>query len=213
MAPPRFRTSRRKLAPWWLTEGEAELVGYSLDLLKDAFLERLRQGLLARFPQQDANGTPSPPDALAAQGRDRRVIRGLGESDRSYAARLKLWLDDRRTAGNPFALMQKLAEYTGAGVMFRTVDNRGNWFTRTALNVRSYLFDQGNWDWDGAVSKWSRFWTVIYPGTLWAAGWTWGDSTWGDTTQSWGSTATVDEVATMRFIPNDGWKPGGRWYH
>ena len=80
--PTTFRTSRRRLAPRWLTEGEGGLVGYALDLIKDAYMERVYLGLLARLPE--TAGT----DALGKIGRDRRTLRGLGpETDASYATR------------------------------------------------------------------------------------------------------------------------------
>lgn len=205
----RFRTLRRHLAPAWLTTDEGELVGYALDVIKDVFIERVRLGLMARLPQNDPTGaTTAPPDALAAMGRDRRVVRGIAESGVSYAARLIAWLDDRKTAGNPFALMRKLAEYTGPLASFRTVDMRGNWYSRAADGTLSFALNQGNWDWDDTdASRWSRFWVIIYPHGLWSAEDAWGTGTWGDD-GAWGSTATPDEVSTIRSLIAD-WKPAG----
>lgn len=196
MGPPRFTT-----------EGESGLVGASLDVLKDGYIERLRQGLLARFPQS------APGDALPQIGRDRRVVRGLNETDESYAARLIAWLDDRKIAGNPFALMQKLAEYTGPLCSFRTVDARGNWFSRAADGTKTVALKRANWDWDGVpvAERWARFWVIIYPNGLWTEGPGWGDvdaPTWGDPGITWGSTATPEQVDTIRFIVAD-WKPAG----
>lgn len=208
------------MGPRWLVadEGEAELVGYSLDLMKDGFVERTRQGLMARLPQNDPTGeTTAPPDALAAMGRDRRVIRGLNESDASYARRLVAWLDDRKTAGNPYALMKKLSEYTGEGPFFRTVDNRGNWYERAANGTQAVLLNQGNWDWDGDTGRWSRFWVIVFPQGLWTEGpigpvdGKWGNPNaphWGDPGTTWGTTATPEEVQTVRAIVAD-WKPAG----
>lgn len=209
-APARFRLIRRFLAPRWLTEGEGELVGYSLDMMKDAFVERLQLGLLARFPET------APPDALAAIGRDRRVIRGINESAASYAQRLIRWLDDRKTVGNPFALMQKLAEYVGGTSSFRTVDARGNWYSRAADGTRSLLLNQANWNWDDKPNtadgrpRWGRFWVIIYPGDVWNdGGEQWGSAAaWGTADRSWGSSATPDQVATLKAIVAD-WKPAG----
>lgn len=199
-----FRTLRKFLGPPWLVaNGESGLVGYSLDLIKDAFVERALAGLVARFPEF------APDDALPLIGRDRRVIRGINEARATYEQRLVAWLDDRRTAGNPFSLMQKLAEYTGnTGCSFRTVDNRGNWFSRAADGTRSFLLSQPNWDWDGNAAAWARFWVIIYPGSLWVQVDHWGDPgvTWGGGSRTWGSTATADQVASVRAIVAD-WKP------
>lgn len=208
-----FRTQRRKLIPWWLSDEEGQLLWYTIDVMVDAFARRLELGLLARFPQQDPTGTPGPPDAAAALGRDRRVVKGINEPATTYALRLRRWLDDRRTCGNPYALMQKLAEYTGAGPSFRTVDARGNWFARAADGTTSYVLDTGNWNWDGPMGdRFSRFWVIIYPNGLWTEYPNdWGDTAgqgWGENTNTWGSTATADQVDTIRAIVAD-WKPGG----
>lgn len=210
-----FRTIRALAGgPRWLTTGEGRLVNYALDLLKDGFVKRLYLGLLARFPQDpnDTTGaTTATPDALAAIGRDRRVVRGIAETDASYARRLITWLDDRQRAGNPFMLMQQLAGYVGTanGVSFRTVDTRGNWYARDAAGVETSSIKQANWNWDGLSSPlWSRFWVIIYPGTLWSAEGTWGTGTWGDTTGVLGATVTQEQAATLRTIVAD-WKPAG----
>jgi hypothetical protein len=210
MFPRTFRTLRKFLAPRWLTEGEGGLVGYALDLVKDAFLQRLYQGHLARFPQNGPNGETAPTDALTAMGRDRRVIRGIFETDAQYALRLITWLDERKTTGNPFTLMRQLHAYTGTanGVSFRTVDVNGNWYSRSATGVETSSVDLGNWNWDGDTAQWSRFWVIIYPGTLWVAESTWGSGVWGDTTGTLGSTATPEHAASLRAIVAD-WKPAG----
>ena len=224
MGFPNFRTIAKYLAPSWLTTGQGELVTYSLDLMRDAFVERVRLGLLTRFPQRPNGGT-TPPDALVAIGKDRRVVRGLNETDASYAARTLAWLDDRRTCGNPFTLMQKIGEYIGAGnplasgCMMRTVDDAGNWFTIDAAGNRSFKIAQANWDWDKDLGlKWSRFWVIIYPpATLWTPNPNWADTSGPNWTYTglahlaeytWGSTATSDEVQSIRAIVAD-WKPAG----
>jgi hypothetical protein len=218
-----FRTLRKFLAPRWVTDDEGELVGYALDLQKDSFAERAFLGLLAGYPQNGPNGETAPPDALVRMGRDRRVVRGIFETDAQYAVRLKSWLDERRTTGNPFTLMRQLAAYTGDahGVSFRTVDATGNWYSRSSTGVESALLKQGNWDWDGRPldedgrTRWARFWVIIYPGTLWGPSpWDWGDATgpdWGEftTAHTLGSTATMEHVATLRAIVSD-WMGAGK---
>lgn len=212
---PSFRSTRKYMGPRWLTEGEAGDVGYSLDVVKDAFTRAMELGLLARLPQNDPTGeTTAPPDALGKMGQDRRVTRGFAEADTSFAARLPLWLRDRRRSGNPFALMQKLAEYLGPLPSFRTVDTRGNWYSRAANGTETYTLNAGNWDWDARpASQWSRFWVIIYPNGLWTeTAYDWGDTAgpgWGESpTGTIGTTATPDQSATVRFLVND-WKPGG----
>jgi len=218
MATPRFRLLRKFLAPRWLTEEEGELVGYSLDIVLDAWVTRLMLGLLARFPQNGPNGETAPTDALAAIGRDRRVVKGLFETEAEYAARELLWLDDRVRQGNPFMLMQKLAEYLGPLPSYRTVDARGNWYSRAADGTETSLLKQENWDWSGEPigERWARFWVIIYPNGLWSEyPFDWGDTAgpgWGEgaetTGLTWGSTAPAEHVNTTRAIVAD-WMPAG----
>ncbi len=214
---PNFRTTRAKIAAKWLTAGEGGLVGYSLDLIIDAFMKRLELGHLARFPQNGPNGQTAPRDALTAMGRDRRVVRGIFDTDEQYAEKQLRWLDDRRFQGQPLMLMQKLHEYVGSnhGVSFRHVDVNGNWFSRAADGTESFLLDQQNWNWDGDASgdRWSRFWVIIYPGTLWTVGaGGWNDAAekgWNDPAGLvWGTDATIEQVQTLRAIVED-WKAGG----
>lgn len=220
-----FRTTRKWMGPSWLTDGEGGLVGYALDLVKDASMKAFVLGLRARFPQDPADPTgqtTAPPDALAAIGRDRRMQRGIFETDVEYAARLPTWLDERKTAGNPFTLMRQLHAYTGTahGCSFRTVDARGNWYSRAADGSQSAVLKAGNWNWDNRPTddqgrtRWSRFWVVIYPGTLWGPSpFNWGDTAgprWGGSSSSTlGSTATPEQIATLRALVLD-WMGAGK---
>jgi hypothetical protein len=210
-----FRSLRKFAGPPWLVvNGDSAAVGYVLDALKDAFVDRLEKGLLARFPQQGPDGSPAADDALAAMGRDRRIKRGIFDTSAAYALRLLRWLDDWKVAGNPYALMQQLAAYLGPSVSLRTVDARGNWYSRAADGTLSVNRQQGNWDWSGQnaydVARWSRFWVIIYPNGLWQPGPKWGDAgaKWGTPGRTWGSTATSEQVASVRSLVAD-WKPAG----
>ena len=204
-----FRRIFYKLAPSWLTTEDGEKVLFSLGLMMDAFAERARQGALANMPSY------CPEDALAPIGRERRIIRGINESAETYAERLLPWLDDHAVRGNAWKMMDQLRGYCGVDMMIRTVDVRGNWYTRAANGSLSYLLDQANWNWDGAAaSQWSRFWVVIYPSaSLWTVGPTWGAAAlwggaWGTAGYTWGSTATPDDVQSIRSIVRE-WKPAG----
>lgn len=218
MSAPNFFNSRRVMGPSWLTEGEGGLVGATLDILKNALVERTRQGLLVRFPFVSPTDA-GPDDALAAMGRDRRIVRGINEPSTNYANRLLRWLDDWKTAGNPFALMKQLAGYMGTvpgspAPAFRTVDVRGNWYSLDSDGSRSVLINQANWDWDAApdaLVRWARFWVIIYPNGVWIPAPTFGHSagdTFGGVDYTWGTSATLDEVTSVRGIIAD-WKPAG----
>jgi hypothetical protein len=201
--------SFQKLMPSWLSSTTAA----SLSLLVDDYLARTKLALISRFPLY-------APDekALAAMGRDRKIVRGINEPAASYAARLSRSFTDHRTRGNPYAMLEQLQAYLQAPCVVRTVDRRGNWYSIDGDGLRSASIDTGNWDWDGdSLSEWARFWVIIYPvggTTPWAPSGLWGDAAlwtdglWGHPTLTIGTTATVDQVASVRSIIRD-WKPAG----
>lgn len=208
-----FRSVRKFYGPPWLTSnGESLLLGYSLDVIKDAWIERLRQGLLARFPQINPQGATPAPDALASIGRDRGLVQGVDETSEHYAVRLVNWLPTLKTKGNPFALLGQLAQYLPPGFSFRTVDVRGNWYSRDASGNQTALLQQANWDWDGAsdaLARWSRFWVILYPNGIWTDLDTWGAAgeTWGDG-RSWGMTSPSNQLQNVIALIR-AWKPAG----
>lgn len=205
-------TQRRifyELMPSWLSSGEGELHQYALGIVRDAANERARQAAHCRFPETGPN------DALSYQQRDRLIVRGIDETRESYAARLVQWLNDHRKRGNPFELMHQLRGYCNCDVRIRTVDRRGNWFTRERDGTESFALDTGAWDWDAvpASPDWARFWVIIYPTTdplpqPWQATRTWGMGyRWGDG-RTWGTTATPEQVSMVRSIVKL-WRPEG----
>ncbi len=208
-----FLNSFRFFLPSWLTAGDGGKVAASLSLMLDDFVARARLAMLARFPAY------APDDAaLAALGRDRLIRRGINEPAASYAVRLSRAFDDHRTRGNPYTMLRQLRAYLQADCVVRTVDRRGNWFSIDADGVESSSMDTGNWDWDGgSLTNWARFWVIIYPvnGTnpwavsgLWGDATLWGDGLWGHPTLTIGTTATTDQVASVKSIIRE-WKPAG----
>lgn len=223
MRIPRFRTTRQILGPSWLTsDGESELVGYSLDIVKDAFVERTRLGALARLPFNDpAKTTTCPADALVEHGRTRRVIRGKFESDLAYAQRLTTWLDDSRMRGSAFGMLLRLREYVGR----YATPNNPYFYIYTTRNRYSLLpsLDQPvkeptafGWAWDSSASsrQWARFWVVIWCGSSGLATNTPAD--YGDADAWYGKrdlvygagTITESDVAALKRIIRE-WKPAG----
>lgn len=194
----RYRTAFKKLVPAWL----ADDVLYSLAVMKDAFAERVRQGLYARWPSY------APPSALPYLARDRRIVRGINEPTSSFRVRLRRWLRDHRVRGNPFALAAQLRAYCNADVRIRIVDRRGNWYTIDRDGSLSWQLNQANWSWDdGGLDRWARFWVIMYP-TSSGQPWSVATSPYAGKGQTIGTTATPDQVATVRAIIRD-WKPAG----
>lgn len=203
-----FATVYKALVPSWLSKGDGGKVLSSLGQMLDEFASRTRDALEARMPSR------APDDALALLGQDRVIVRGIDEASSTFATRLLRWLDDHHTRGNAFALIAQLRAYLGTNAKIRTVDNRGNWYTVDQNGVQSYLLAQGNWDWDGDATSWSRFWVIIYAST---SPWTLGrppysghyndGALWGDG-RTWGSSATLEQIASLKEIVRR-WRPAG----
>lgn len=205
----KFRTIFKHLVPSWLIEGDGERVLWTLAILKDATLERMRQGLEARMP------TRAGPSALALLGDDRGIPRGRSETDAHYARRLIAWRYPRghRVRGSAFALLEQIGVYWG-GVKCWTISARGNLHERTAAGVESYSYGNA-WDWDGAPStpRWARFWVLVGPIVGVEAHPDFGDAElWSEDAPTVGQTGvTPGDVRAMRdlFRGQRPWKPAG----
>lgn len=170
-----FHDAFRKLVPRWLSAEDGELVLYSLHVVKDALIQTLKHGLLASYPEF------APDDALAALGRDRKIIRGILEDRETYITRLLRWLDDHRTRGGPYALLEQNGAYWDNGfpangplemaVLYRS----GRLFHRdptTKEITRSDITYNPGDDPD----DFSRYWLIIH----WPDGAIGSDGTWAD---------------------------------
>ena len=224
-----FRRLVPNLGPRWFVKDELALNGqkyetdsrllYTMMLMLDWSATRLRRGLLSSMPRPEAAD-----DALALFGQARDVLRGPSESRASYLERLRTSIDDKRVAGNAWALLSQIRGYCSPhAVRVRIINTHGNAYTIERDGSQS-TYRHGAWNWDNAIPlakltgnriPWSTFWVVVYPTTdtpsqPWQRDGTWGDGeTWGpSSTSTWGSTATPDDVFAIRRIVRR-WKPAG----
>ena len=155
-APPRQRVELAlpQLCPPWLQRaiGEAYLGG--IGQVIDCHIDRIVDAVRQRFP----NGSRT--DALAAIGRERRVLRGPGEDSVTYARRLRKWWDLHRTRGNSRTLLEQLFDYFAASlsVSMEVVDGNGK--RHLVSPAGSITEDAILWDADG-TGKWARAWVMI----------------------------------------------------
>lgn len=204
-----FRDGIVKFLVGWLRGHFGSRYVYSAAIQLDGLGDAIVEGMRAQLPGE---GTP---EALPFIGRDRRIVRGFVEQEGSYVGRLRLWLQDWRTAGNVFALCRQMQGYLSPfGVTIRTVSNEGEWHTLAPDgSVSHHRSLPNNWDWDSGIiseawrrSRWSRVWIVLYPPeALWQEGPTWGDDdqwggAWGSPDCTWGSTAPRDVVRDLQGI-------------
>lgn len=202
-----FRDAIRRACPPFLTGFWGYRLMYSIAIQLDALGDGVVAGVKLRFPNVYSD------ESLPFIGRERGITRGFDEPAATYAVRLEGWLEELRRKGNPYTLMRQIRGYlTGHAVTFRIVNNTGAWYTLNADGSTEYHYG-ANWNWDGAPNtEWSRFWFFIYPpADLWVRDGTWGDgSSWGDNGQTWGSTATIEQVETIRAIVTEWESPHAR---
>lgn len=211
-------------SPRWLSNRPNLNAGFKLLYVTAAVLDIMveinTQGLYAAMP---GVGTPT---ALPYIGFSRGITRGFSEADQSYGNRLVQWLDLWRCAGRPIGmLLAILGLFLPASIRVRTVDNSGNWYWYEAganpfppgTNVPvppNFLLNQGNWNWDGDITKWWRMWIILYVGPLgWTIpGWHWGDGGhWADPGRLWGlGGATVGQIQALRALIKQ-WKAAHCW--
>lgn len=167
-----FRGLRYFLAPPWLTgRGDGEKIAFTLEWLLDAFLEKVRQGLEARFPSR------AGASALNLIIGDRGLLRGRNESTASIVSRLRAWRTPRthRVRGNAYETLLQIWHYWG-GVYVATIDSHGLRHEIGAADsadvgtladpaIYASWVSAGNTQWDGAIAdvQWSRFWVVLQP--------------------------------------------------
>lgn len=94
----------KRISPPWLqrTRGGA-LMGAFGDVL-DAELETTAEGARARFPGKETT-------ALPTIGRERRISRGISETDAVYASRLRRWWIDHQKRGGAIAMLRQLEAF------------------------------------------------------------------------------------------------------
>jgi len=154
----RFRLLYKWMVPGWLSVDAGEKVLHTISLLLDASAERMRLGLMARFPRF------AGPSALALTGRGRLIYRGRSETNEHYAARLREWRSPRghRIRGNAFGLLEQMAQYWGDVVTnVATIDTHGKMNSRASDGTLTRT--TGNaWEWDAEpAASWSRFWAMV----------------------------------------------------
>jgi hypothetical protein len=147
----RWRTSFYKLVPSWLSTGDGEKVLFSLGLVADAFIERTRQSLTARFPRwTDTQGVThfGGRTALSMLGSERGIVQGRTEDTDGYTRRLREWRGPRGhlVRGNAYALLRQVWAYFGA-MRADTIDANGNRFAVSSAAVESAARGVF-WDWD-----------------------------------------------------------------
>jgi len=163
------RDALRSIIPNWLADRLSNNTGYkvlyTIALLADGIIEVALQGLNAAWP---GAGTPT---ALPLIGQSRGIIRGSGESDAAYEARLQQWNTLWQNAGADETLAQLIQTYLGNNLVVRVISRSGTFVTANADGTTTKAIDT-SWNWDTAYNPerapwWSDIWVVVYLDTRW----------------------------------------------
>lgn len=175
---PKYRDKVKQISPPWLAVELGERILYALAAQADAFADALVAGVKQRFP-----GLYSF-DSLPWLGRERRLARGIYETDSGYAARLRRWLTDHQLRGGPYALLTQLyLHYAPNNFPIDLVYYNG---IRYRMAVDGTITrDSVPWRADTNTAKWAR-WYLFYFTDQWVA-----------------APPTPDELADLKLIPRE----------
>lgn len=200
----RFRDVIRSFVTPWLSDRgqsvQTATVGFryiwAMVAPLDAAADVLLQGIRAAWP---GAGTPT---ALSLIGRSRGIVRGVGESDASYAARQIPWLDRHRIAGSQEAVALSLHEFLEGRPRVRVINRAGH---RVTVDLDGTMTrDVIAWDWDSVshperATHWWDQWIIIDP-CPWPIDGVWGaDELWGGGL-GFGHDATREDADTVLAI-------------
>jgi len=152
-----------EFAPPWLRRVVGGAIMESLGVPVETEVDRTTEGVELRFPTGN-DGATIHSDALGYLGRERRILRGPGESATTFANRLRAWWDSHLTRGGPYALLGQLHAFflESNNVPIQYIANSGTEVTIAADGTTTRGSVAG-WLGDGEIPpKWARFWIVFY---------------------------------------------------
>jgi hypothetical protein len=171
-----FRDTLEQIVPTWLLGYVGKRYLYAHSLLVDAFGDALLSGVQTRFPGYYSN------ESLPIIGKERRILRGLSESDAAYAARLTQWLTDHAHRGSALAMLDQLYLHYQPDT-FRIVLIARNGLTYDMAadgTITRYVLS--DWSPDATPDRWAQWWLFYF-------------------TDTWGDSPSADDVSDIAAIP------------
>ncbi len=196
-----YRDFLRDISPIWLKFGIGLRLLYAIGVHLDLLIEMATTAIKHRLP-----GLYSF-DALPYIGRERRIRRGLFESDSSYADRLTQWRQKHRRRGNPYGLLDQLFSFFAPNNFeIELVYYSGRRFTldENGLITRDEVEgDAPSWPPDATATQWARWWLFYHVPSAVLDDGTWDDPGEWDDGGVWDSGLTAQEVSDLRLIPTE----------
>lgn len=198
---PTFRDQLLARVPWWLRNGNAGKVLWTIGVHIDALVDAAAVAVKHRFP-----GNTTLVDALPIVGRDRKIRRGVYETTATYQSRLVRWLDYHHYRGSPGELLRKVQEHFAP--LHKELTLRSYLGRQYVLKVDGTLVGPtqyaGVWPPDGDAARWARLWLYVDYGTVYMTD-EFGDlilDEFGD---------PIIEVAGVDFGDDGFWGDPGQW--
>jgi hypothetical protein len=212
-----FRGSAQVFSPPWLSRYVGSRYVYSQAIQWDTLAEYTRLGMLQRYP------SVAQPDALSEIGRDRRILRGIVETDEHYAERLRVFKRTWKLAGNAPTLLGQLWEYMRPnatkiryvvngyeGAVADSASQFTDWWTIDDAGLAFERVSPSNWNWDDSFGKNIRFWIIVYRSDIITPYWGVPPYQWGEEGLYWGAAPGSDRswlIDTLNLVQQ--WKAGG----
>ena len=187
-----FRNGARSISPRWLSTGRAFRILYVVGLHIDAILDAFVAALKHKLP-----GATTRTDSLGVVGVERKMIRGLNETDANYTQRLRGYLTAHKHRGSSYELLRQIRIYF-APTYFKIalVYASGRVLEQSTAGVITEVSPAS-----ALIPQWARQ-NLIYsvtpsptPDGTWGSAGVWDDGVWG-------SDLTPAEVANYRSIPS-----------
>jgi len=168
-----IRDALKSIVPIWLANRAQKNVGfrvlYVAALLCDVLWSYAVAGIYTWFPGYAIGATNLSVDqesGLEMTGRSRGYPRGIGEASTTYAARMRVWLDDWKDAAATVIVLKMIRGFLGGTPRLRMIDRSGNWTTLETNGTITRTV--AAWNWDGVsnperAGMWSDVWIVVYP--------------------------------------------------
>ena len=161
----RYESWILRVVPPWLRRTNGGAMLRAIGAVMDALEDRAVAGVRLRFPYEDE-------DALAIQGREKRIVRGPGEEPTVYASRVQAWRHAHQKRGSVYALLEQWRAYLADAP--RAVDVLYHSGTLYKLYEGVGLpIDRAIISWDPEGTQCAQAWCFLYedadPGVITAA--------------------------------------------
>ena len=156
-----FQDQILRFMPGYMLGRNMRILAESFGATIDAMAQRFEDGRIA------ASVGDCDPEVLPYHALDRGIRLYATEPVASRRQRLAMWRQLRHRKGTHRGELEHLQPYFLPGVLptLRIVHTSGTgktfWHTRDVAGTYSIKRSATTWDWDGALSHWSRFWLIL----------------------------------------------------